>query len=313
MHKEIEIHNIELQPLAESLGRIFIQRRDLYAKQLDDGRYICIRKPLKEWHLIKHLEGEITLGAYVLDQKSRARYIAFDADDNQQLVGLTHMSSQLAAKEIPSYLEASRRGGHLWLFFDRPVTGRKARIFGKRLLTSYGLDGIELFPKQPKLKGGPGSLIRLPYGIHRRSGERYSFITLDGKPLAPTLEEQLNILQAPQFVPGSAFSLQVDKGSQVTHLTDYVRTEEPQEPLSKQIKGRVSVLDFVGKYVELSPNNLGLCPFHDDHHASFSVNTEKNYWHCFAGCGGGSVIDFWMKRRDCDFVDAVGELAKMLL
>ena len=29
-----------------------------------------------------------------------------------------------------------------------------------------------------------------------------------------------------------------------------------------------------------------------DLHPSFGVNTEGNYWHCFAGCGGGSVIDF---------------------
>ncbi len=53
--------------------------------------------------------------------------------------------------------------------------------------------------------------------------------------------------------------------------------------------------------------------FHDDHHASFGVNDEGNYWHCFAGCGGGSVIDFWMKWRKCDFTTVVRELAKVLL
>ena len=71
--------------------------------------------------------------------------------------------------------------------------------------------------------------------------------------------------------------------------------------------------DFVSQYVELSHAGRGLCPFHDDQNASFSVNAERNYWHCFAGCGGGSIIDFWMKWQGCDFAEAVHELAELLL
>jgi hypothetical protein len=54
----------------------------------------------------------------------------------------------------------------------------------------------------------------------------------------------------------------------------------------------VTVPEFVSQYVDLKPTGsgaIGLCPFHDDHHASFGVNTEENYWHCFAGCSGGLV------------------------
>ena len=78
----------------------------------------------------------------------------------------------------------------------------------------------------------------------------------------------------------------------------------------------MTVLDFVGEYVDLKPTTsgaIGLCPFHDDHNPSFGGNAEEDYWHCFAGCGGGSVIDFWMEWRRCDFTSAVAELAKMLL
>jgi DNA primase len=78
----------------------------------------------------------------------------------------------------------------------------------------------------------------------------------------------------------------------------------------------VTVLGFVSQYVDLKPTGsgaIGLCPFHDDHRPSFGVNDESNYWHCFAGCGGGSVIDFWMRWRECDFTTAVKELAEMVL
>ena len=86
--------------------------------------------------------------------------------------------------------------------------------------------------------------------------------------------------------------------------------------VSERIKASVTVLEFVGECVDLKPTSsgaIGLCPFHDDHTPSFGVNIEGNYWHCFAGCGGGSAIDFWMKWRSCDFGTAVRELAGMLL
>jgi hypothetical protein len=43
------------------------------------------------------------------------------------------------------------------------------------------------------------------------------------------------------------------------------------------------------------------------------VNDERNYPHCFAGCGGGSVIDFYVDWKGYGFTAAVGELAGMLL
>ena len=43
------------------------------------------------------------------------------------------------------------------------------------------------------------------------------------------------------------------------------------------------------------------------------VCVREPLWPCFAGCGGGSVIDFYTKWRECDFTRAIGELAAMLL
>ena len=82
--------------------------------------------------------------------------------------------------------------------------------------------------------------------------------------------------------------------------------------LSTRIKERISVYDFAGRFVDLSDRGRGLCPFHDDHHASFSVNIEQHYWHCFAGCGGGSVVNFWMMYREVDFRTSICELAEIL-
>jgi DNA primase len=86
--------------------------------------------------------------------------------------------------------------------------------------------------------------------------------------------------------------------------------------VSGKIKASVTVLEFVSKYVDLKPTAsgaIGLSPFHDDQRPSFGVDEAGNYWHCFDGCTGGSVIDFWIKWRKCDFTSALWELAEMVL
>ena len=78
----------------------------------------------------------------------------------------------------------------------------------------------------------------------------------------------------------------------------------------------MTVLEFGRRYVDLKPMKngaIGRCLFHDDRRPSFGVNDAGNYWHCFTGCGGGSVIDFWMKWRGSDFAAAIAELAETLL
>ena len=85
------------------------------------------------------------------------------------------------------------------------VAGREARAFGLGLLAAHQVERVELFPKQDQLSGGPGSLIRMPFGVHWLTGRRYGFYTADGSPLAPTIREQIYALGAPETVPEAAF------------------------------------------------------------------------------------------------------------
>jgi hypothetical protein len=310
------VPDAELSRPALVLAQRFVQRWDLYAHQLDDGSYVCVHEPLNVGHLLGHLRGEITLGAYLLDQESRARFVALNADDAQAWERLGHLARELAEEDVPAYLENSRRGGHLWLFLAQAVAGREARAFGQALLAAHEIEGVELYPKQDQLADGPGSLIRMPFGVHRLTGQRYGFCTADGSPLAPSIREQIYALKTPETVPEAAFEAY---RSFVPPQPPAAFTEPPDEltgTLSERIKASVTVLEFVSQYVDLKPTAsgaVGLCPFHDDHHPSFGVNEAGNYWHCWAGCGGGSVVDFWTRWRKCDFTTAIRELAEMVL
>lgn len=176
MHtKEREITNEELAPLADILTQRFVQRDDLYPKQLDDGSYVTIHEPLQEGLIYDHLRGYITLGAYLLDQDSQGRFLVLDADDEPDWRRVQALAGALSEMGATSYLEKSRRGGHLWIFFREPAPGKDIREFGHGLLDYFGIEGIELFPKQDELTTGPGSLVRMPFGVHRKTGRRYGF------------------------------------------------------------------------------------------------------------------------------------------
>jgi hypothetical protein len=314
MNREMNHPNHELFQIIPHLMDTFLHRHDLYAQQLEDGSYVCIRKPLTERHIIAHLKGSLTLGAYALDQDSFTRFVVLDGDDDSQLHSLVDMNNSLQAEGIQSYLESSRRGGHLWLFLSQPTPGKIARAFGLDLAQRFDLTGIEVFPKQERLSGGPGSLIRLPFGIHRKTGQRYGFINSDLSPISTDWIDQIRNLSNPKTVPDDCLNQAIIKKQQPLVPKFNPKSLPPEGlTLSAKIKACISVYDFVSQYVDLTPGGHGLCPFHPDTKHSFAVHNDGNYWHCFAGCGGGSIIDFWMKYRDCDFTTSVRELSALLL
>src|SRR3990172_6551020 len=137
--------------LAEKVGATFVQRWDLFAIQTDDGRDFSVKAPLKTSHLVLHLKGQITLGVYSLASDSTSCWMVFDSDSANGMEKLSKLSNLLLADGIPSYLETSRRGGHLWFFFSRHYSGRKIRLFGNAIIARNSLEIMELFPKQDSL------------------------------------------------------------------------------------------------------------------------------------------------------------------
>jgi len=81
----------------------------------------------------------------------------------------------------------------------------------------------------------------------------------------------------------------------------------------QQIKARADVLDVVSEVVQLKQrgrNYFGLCPFHEEKTASFSVNPALGIFHCF-GCGkGGNAITFVMEYEKIEYVEALKRLAE---
>ena len=76
----------------------------------------------------------------------------------------------------------------------------------------------------------------------------------------------------------------------------------------ENIKNSVDIASIIGAYVTLDRDNKGLCPFHEENTASFTVEPDKQFYHCF-GCGEhGDVIDFIVSHTGVSFVDACKSL-----
>lgn len=84
------------------------------------------------------------------------------------------------------------------------------------------------------------------------------------------------------------------------------------EDIISRVRDSVDIVDLVSGYVSLKKtgkNHTGLCPFHAEKTPSFSVNPDKQIFHCF-GCGaGGDVFKFIELQEGLNFPDAVRALA----
>ena len=87
----------------------------------------------------------------------------------------------------------------------------------------------------------------------------------------------------------------------------------PKEYLD-EIKTRLKVSTVVSKSVSLKKRGkefVGLSPFKTEKTPSFTVNDEKEFYHCFATSEHGNIFDFVMKTQNFKFGEAVKHLAQL--
>lgn len=169
----MEPNTNDLENWARSFATVFGGRRDARGT-LPGG---CVKEPLELSHIINHINGEESLGLYLLFDNGtcKAAVVDFDFKSQANRVELSEKTSRRVAKKLfelglKSYwFERSKSGMiHLWLFFSEPVEARKVRRilrFAARELNLKIANGIvEIFPKQDELSNGQvGNYIHLPY------------------------------------------------------------------------------------------------------------------------------------------------------
>ncbi len=291
------------------LARLCVGRRTDYALQWADGRYTRQFQPLS-WEVLRlHLAGVHTIGSYVIDERGRCRFAVFDADTDAGLLQLLDVQVSLQRSGMVSYLEGSRRGGHLWVFLAEVVAPAQLR----RWLLPYAPPGVEFYPKQDRADGQhPGSLVRVPLGVHQVSGRRYPFLLLvDGRlePVACSLSAVLAWLAMVERVRVPDLGTWEDP-TVVGALPPKENTLQKLSPV--EVAGRTMTIrewclhqdavEVIGRYVTLNDKGMGCCPFGWHHRdgrdsrASLWVYRPRGAdlccWYCHAWQQGGSLFDF---------------------
>lgn len=305
-----------VRPLLAVYASLFVQRWDQYAVQQRDGSYWRVAEPLSLPHLSAHLAGRWTLGTYVLDASSRCSFAVFDADDVDGLECLAGLAEELLQQGVPTLLEASRRGGHLWVHLVEPTPAQMVRAW----LLPYAMDvGVELYPKQDWLAlFGSGSLIRLPLGVHQQSRGWYPFVQRSAcgelVPVGQTVMEccawlwqQVQRVAVPDAVKlASAEVVSVRSEPGMDALVDEMEVPARMASHGSEKEFRTirewchaqDIFAVIGHSVVLDGRGVGSCPFKDHHHRgdvrpSFQVfGGSDAHWYCYTWRRAGNLFDF---------------------
>ena len=86
------------------------------------------------------------------------------------------------------------------------------------------------------------------------------------------------------------------------------------KPFIDELTARTDLLSLLSSRITFTKksgsNHWACCPFHDEKTPSFSVNTQKGFYHCF-GCGvSGDAIRFLMDYDNLPFPEAIERLAE---
>ncbi len=196
---------------------LFAGREGVYARQWvrpnGEGGYTPVREPLTPAVIRNHLLGTFTAGVYPIRLDGTATFFALDLDIEKHALQQARVNPQYAEQLrdtlriegprllsvlgdlgfAPLFENSGYKGRHYWVLLAEPETADVLHLLGRLLLAwqtpliPAGLH-LEFFPKQANVKGqGLGNLIKLPLGIHRRTGRRSQFLDDAGRPLSDPL------------------------------------------------------------------------------------------------------------------------------
>lgn len=187
-------------------GREDVYARQWYSPQRGEGGYAPVREPLTPRQLRQHFLGDVTLGVYPIRLDGTCVFCALDVDLTRAALeeaqrqhelarvvreelrtATVEIASRLQAAGLPHLIEDSGyKGRHFWMFLAAPEPAATLVALGRAVMamiaTAIGPHlALEWFPKasRPGTRG-LGNLIKLPLGVHRRTGRRSVLLDAQG-------------------------------------------------------------------------------------------------------------------------------------
>ncbi|WP_419656313.1 restriction endonuclease, type I, R subunit type III [Desulfosarcina variabilis str. Montpellier] len=215
-----------------------------------------------------HLRGNSVVGVYPMLQDETCHFLAVDFDEADWQSDISVFRNVCLERSMPVAVERSRsgNGGHVWFFFEAPVSATLARKLGTVLLTTAMNKRHEiqfksydrLFPSQDTMpKGGLGNLIALPLQKTAREKSNSEFIDEDFQSYA----DQWAFLSAIQRISQNRIEAVVSKLGDGNELGILKQDEEEGEKPWETSKTRITLHsnDFP-KRIEIVRANMLFIP-----------------------------------------------------
>ena len=255
----------------ENILRLFVGREDVFAKETLDvhGRRKkeIDYRPLTERIVAEHLNGKSTIDTYIQRPNATVRFMVIDIDISKRIILTVNRSSDgfqhylqkaldyaaevkkvLAHWGIRACIEYSgNRGYHVWVLFTEWIQTRYANLLWDALEASLKKDEditIEFFPNKTRVLDGKkmGQVIKLPFGIHIKSGERSYFLDEEGSPVTD-IDAMMDSMPRTTLAEVKKVLTLCDKAENTSGL----RQVQVQEDLSAYEPLAVSVADVLHK------------------------------------------------------------------
>jgi len=293
--------------LVQDYWRLFVNRRayTLQSKRAhaETGRHYYFRPSdkrtggsfeLNEDVIRRHLSGEVTVGLYAINPENQCcKWLAIDADYKSAMEDLLKLEYRLGQDGLQPALEMSRRGGHLWIFLEKPLLAKQCRLYIEDVALKLRVpvkgaqlrEGIEIFPKQNVVGPGEfGNAIRGPLGIHRGATRRFWFYGADY-----TIEAQLAYLNG--LLKLTEHELQRFIAGKVGSKEANARSRVGARKFPRRVtKASFRILEHVGPLRKVGRNYVTRCPScagagHDRSGDNLSILIEDpRFYRCWAGC-----------------------------
>lgn len=182
---------------------------------------------LTDERIEKHLAGRISLGAYQLRTDDTAGWGCLDIDADlegeqpkQHVIMMTRLLlARATGMGLPVICEdTGNRGYHIWFFVPDGAPAVSIRRLLAWILQSiveeegeFAGIHVEIFPKQTSLAPGEfGNLVKVPLGLHKKTGRRCVLVNDDLSPVADSIDEQLAYLAQVETIDGAQLAQMIE-------------------------------------------------------------------------------------------------------
>lgn len=289
----------------------FVARTDVYSQWTPDG-WRPVRSELTPEVIYAALTRQASsLSGYFPGPDNRTHVAALDLDLDDGLALGQRIAFRMRADGVPAYVEPSRRGSHLWVVIDLPLSARVVR----RALWTWMSEAdvardpkIEMRPVADSLEGDSiGMCLRLPLMPHPVTGQQFRLAAPDGTVLGTRVSE---VLLAIDVAPAAKFTAAAERYVPVLDprlLTPRDRPPRPPGAANAVDESISDILRDLWGVPNAVPGRSVRCPAHDDRSPSLSILPDDRRVICHApacdlhndghGVGTYQLRKIWFSRR----------------